>query len=200
MTAVVLLTSYGGISAPPAFTWNPLDMGTAIMISNGNRTATKTGANAYSSLRSTLPMPDGGYVEVLAQQGNTSPFMMVGLANAAASMSNHIGASTNGWAYYQQTGEKYTNNVATAYGASFAAGDVIGIAYKNGKLYFAKNNTWQGGGDPVAETGEAFSGLTGTLYVGGSLFRGTSDVSILTIRAAAAQQSYSPPTGYTAPG
>lgn len=202
MTAVVAMyAGYSDAGSPPVgFTWNPLDMGTNITLSNGNRTATKSSGAAYRSLRSTLPMPDGGYVEIIVGTGNASPFMMVGLANSSASLSASIGSDANGWSYYQQTGQKFTNNVGSAYGASWANGDILALAYKNGKLYFAKNNTWQASGDPVAETGEAFSGLSGTLYVAGSLYRPPADPSVLTISAASAQQTYSPPSGYFAPG
>lgn len=187
-------------SAIVPFTWNPSDMGTELALSNSNRTVTKSTGAAYKSIRSTRPMPDGGYVEVVVAAGTLSPFMTIGLATSAAPLSDYIGSTAAGWSYYQETGNKLHNAVSTAYGTSYTPTNVIGIAYKGGKLYFAKDNVWQASGDPVAETGEAFSGLSGTLFVAASLYRASPGAHQLTIAAAAAQQVYAPPAGYFAPG
>ena len=55
------------------------------------------------------------------------------------------------------TGNVFNNNSGTAYGATFGAGDIIGIALDltNSKLYFSKNGVWQNSSDPT-------SGATGT--------------------------------------
>ena len=97
-----------------------------------------------------------------------------------------------------QDGSKRHNGVNTAYGATWTTNDVIGVLLKNGKLYFRKNGTWQGGGDPGAETGEAFSGLTGDLYPAASLYRSTSPPHVLTARFKAADFSGSLPSGAAA--
>ena len=189
-------------SAIVPFTWNPADIHANLEIVAGtsNRTIKKRIGAAYASGRSTLPMPDGGYVEVHVTAGSLSPFMVVGLASAGAPLNNYIGVDTAGWGYYQDNGNKFHNAVSTAYGTSYTPPNVLGMCFKNGKLYFLKNNTPQGGGDPVAETGEAFSGLSGTLFVAASLYRADPGAHQLTIAAAAAQQTYAPPSGYFAPG
>ena len=66
-------------------------------------------------------------------------------------------AASNSWMIDGHTGNVYNNNSGTAYGATFGAGDIIGIALDltNNKLYFSKNGTWQNSGDPT-------SGATGT--------------------------------------
>ena len=95
---------------------------------------------------------------------------------------------------YSADGYKYVNTTPTAaYGATYTNNDVIGVAYKNGKVYFSKNGVWQNSGDPVAETGFAASGYSAYrmfLYLGHS-----------TVFAANFGQrpfAYTPPTGFKA--
>jgi len=91
---------------------------------------------------------------------------------SSQSLTNYIGNSTNGWGYYQTNGNKVYNGTETSYGASFTTNDVIGVALDmdNGKVWFRKNGTWQNSGDPSAGTGEAFSGLSGTIYAMVSIY------------------------------
>jgi hypothetical protein len=58
---------------------------------------------------------------------------------------------------YISNGTKENNNTNSAYGTSYTAGDIIGIALDmiNNKLYFSKNGVFQNSGDPT-------SGATGT--------------------------------------
>lgn len=201
MTAVVsMLVAYGGSSpAPPAFTWNPVNSG-SITLSSSNLVATKTGSNSvYRTIMSNQPLPDASYVEILVS-GATSPFMVMGVSSIISTYSNYLGFDSTGWGYYQDTGNFFTSGASTAYGASYTTGDIIGIAYRNGKLFFAKNNTWQAGGDPVTEANPAAIGLPSTVYVAASLYRALAPAHVATLRAAAAQQTYSPPSGYSAPG
>lgn len=173
----VVLDAYR--SAPPVtlptVTWNPSDKSGTIVLSGGDLIASKAGSTGYGSVRATLPHAatdaGGHYFEVVINNGETNPYILVGVANASASLSQSVGANANGWSYYQETGQKFTNNVGAAYGASYTTGDVIGVLLKNGKLYFRKNGTWQAGADVGAETGAAFSGLTGSLFPMLSLYR-----------------------------
>lgn len=110
----------------------------------------KTGASKY-------------YFEIDVKSISTD--MTIGLGKLNASLLNLVGGDANGWGYRASTGEKWNNNAGSAYGNTYTAGDVIGVALNaaTGELWFAKNNTWQNSGDPVAGTGEAFT-LTGTLH------------------------------------
>lgn len=113
-------------------------------------------------------------------------------------MTNGLGANATGWSYYQETGNKINNGSTTAYGASYTTGNVIGILVKNGKLYFRKNGVWQNGADVDAETGEAFSGLTGMLFPAISLYRATAPAHVVAGRFKAADFSGSLPIGVAA--
>jgi hypothetical protein len=85
----------------------------------------------------------------------------------------------------------------TAYGASYTTGDVIGIALDmtNGKLWFAKNGTWQASGNPAAGTNACFTGITGTLRAALGAY---SSTPTLTANFGASAFAYSPPSGFNA--
>tara|TARA_Y100000004_G_scaffold197424_1_gene272195 strand:- start:16963 stop:19284 length:2322 start_codon:yes stop_codon:yes gene_type:complete len=65
--------------------------------------------------------------------------------------STFTGNTTNSWGYYDSNGYLYNNGSGSAYGATFAANDVIGVALNldDGELEFYKNGVSQG----VAVTG-----------------------------------------------
>jgi hypothetical protein len=70
----------------------------------------------------------------------------------------------------------------------------VGIAYKNGKLYFRVNGDWLNNADPAAETGYVVSGLSGKTWL--------PTVSLHTAGATmnfgATPFTYTPPTGFVA--
>lgn len=185
-----------------AVTWNPADKHADISLSGLNYVATRaTGTSSYRSVRATFGKnyTDNGYFEVYISAMEVGGFQILGVATSLATLSNYVGSDANGWGYYGAEGGKKANNgVLTAYGANFAQGDVIGVAFKNGKLWFAKNNTWYG--DPAAETGEAFSGITGTVFPIVSLYDAAVPVDSVGGRFGSAFFSYSPPNGFSAWG
>ena len=65
--------------------------------------------------------------------------------------STYVGNTANSWGYYDSNGNIYNNGSTVAYGASYAANDVIGVALNldDGELEFYKNGVSQG----VAVTG-----------------------------------------------
>jgi hypothetical protein len=100
---------------------------------------------------------------------------------------------------------------AQAAGTSPGAGDTVGFAYDpaNGKLWIATNNTWIGGGDPVANTSPTLTGVpagavpfvvNGTAGTITSLINfGQGGQSGLTYDAAAdGYFKYTPPSGFKA--
>ena len=180
-------------------TWNPADKNGNIALSNGNRTAQKTTNDANAVVRATISK-DGatgyGYFELLVDAPTVSPFALIGLALASLSLTSFPGSTSDSWAYYQQTGEKYTNNTGAAMGSAWDdASDRVSVILRNGAIYFAFNNTWYG--DPEAETGAAFTGLTGDLFPTLSLFRVGAQV---TAAFDPADQAYAPPGALSNPG
>lgn len=196
----------GGGVVLPTVTWNPSDKDSSITLSGSDLTATKGGTAALKSVRATrgIADTDNGYFEiVVVQDGFNAPFMLVGVATASLSLGSYVGSDTNSWGYYQDTGQKYTNSTGASYGAGWGTGGagngvVIGVAFKNGKLWFAKNGTWQNSGDPAAGTGEAFSGITGTLYPTMSLYRHDfPNQHSVTGRFRTSAFAYAPPSGFS---
>lgn len=103
------------------------------------------------------------------------------------------GASLGSYGYRSTNGSKYFNAVATAYGNTFTVNDVIGIAVKNGKIWFAKNGVWQASGNPVTEANPAFSGLTGLFSAAIGRYNATSTHTIRTMHS---EFTYAPPAGF----
>jgi len=143
-------------------TINPLYYSTSqSTLSNGNLTATSSGAN-WNNFHSTLAPSTGKYyweVKVVNVGSNTHPIGIVG-TEASDINSTSPGDSFDGDATgisYVQTGDKDVAGSRTSYGNSYTTGDIIGVAMDldNLKLYFHKNGVYQNSGVPT-------SGATGT--------------------------------------
>ena len=192
---------FGGGGAP-ATTWNPSDKSALITLSSGNLTATKASSSGtWGSVRSTTAKSTGKwYFEVYVDAlGGGQLDSFVGLMAGTDSITNYCGNGSGGYGYYGLNGNKYNNASAAAFGSSYTTGDVIGVAYDPvaGKIWFAKNNTWQASGNPSAGTNPAYSGVASGLYAAVSeIWNG----HVFTARFASASQTYSPPSGFTAWG
>jgi hypothetical protein len=143
----------------------------AIMYMFGNTYVTEGATKTAKSYQNWItPMPTMGvskgkwYAEF--EFVNTGIDSMVGVVpmgeagyegSGVTNSNAYLGQSTNSIGYYGQQGNKYTNGSGSSYGNSYAAGDKMAVALDmdNGKVYFAKNGTWQNSGDPT-------SGSTGT--------------------------------------
>jgi hypothetical protein len=132
--------------------------------SNGNLTIVT--ATGDSTVISTIGLTTGKwYFE--AKVGSTATGAIVGILGDIESVQNTGNSLTfypQAFTYYVD-GRKYNNSVGTSYGNSYTTGDVIGVAFDltNGKIWFAKNGTWQNSGDPVAGTNAAFTTLSSTV-------------------------------------
>jgi hypothetical protein len=183
----------------PQVGWNAYDKHANITLSSGWRTALKVTDNNVRSARATrgIAHTDSGYFEVRIDEGTQSTFMEHGIGNASALLTGLPGRDANSWGYYQDDGHKWANNVdggALGTGTFKTNGDIVQIAFKNGSLWFGKNNTWNG--DPAAGTGAAYTGITGTLYPMVGLYRFTAPAHQVTGRFHAWEQTYSAPSGF----
>lgn len=175
-------------------TWNPSDKDSTATLSNGNLTLT-TATNGKGTTRATIGKSSGKwYWEIAFSSGGSTAF--TGIANSSASLIIILGGDANGWSYFGNNGQKYTNNSGAAYGDTFTT-QVIGIALDmdNGKVWFSKSGIWQNSGDPAAGTNAAFTGLSGTIYPAAS--DGTDGGgSVSTVNFGATSLTYSPPSGF----
>lgn len=117
-------------------TWNPIDKGTNVTLSNGNLTATNVIQS--STVKSTDPKTDGiWFCEVKIDALN---FNAIGIGSNDQSMSSSLTASVNNFCYYSD-GRKFNGGNNSSYAPAMAVGDIIGILvdFNNGELTFYKN-------------------------------------------------------------
>lgn len=123
---------------------------------------------------------------------------VVGILVAGTSESYYPGyTSANGIGYTFGGSVYRTGSVIQTYTA-FIAGDVIGIALDmgNGKVFFAKNNVWQGSSVPSTGTNPAAStGIAGNTWVAAN---GNNSAVAATQAINFGQQpfAYTPPSGF----
>jgi hypothetical protein len=145
-------TGVGGEVRGNYATFNPLNKGQYVTLSDGNLQLAHTSSFPGCVAQSTIGVSSGKwyceFVQTVATNG------MVGL-----NRNSDVPNSQNNpqYAYFGANGNKYEGASASAYGASWTTNDVIGVALDadNGTLVFYKNGVSQG---------TAFSGLTSGPY------------------------------------
>jgi hypothetical protein len=123
-----------------------------------------------------------------------------GISNESHSTSTYNGGDANSWSV-SSSGQKVTNNSASAYGsATWAANDIVNIAYDadNGELYFGKNGTWLNSGNPATRTNPAFTGLSGTQFFTIGFSSNTASTSQVAFNCGQQPFTYTPPSGFKA--
>jgi hypothetical protein len=176
--------SSGGGGAPSSAGWNPADKSAGVILSNNNYTANISGSNG--AVRSLLVKTAGKWYWEVAVTG--AGILMAGVANGAADLAVQLGTSNpNSWTY---SGNGYVfHSGYLAYGQTFTAGSVIGIALDMdaGTLSFFKNGV---------SLGVAFTGIVGPVYAVVGQNGSTSTSSDTNFGQT--DFLYSAPTGYTA--
>lgn len=176
---LVLVVS-GGFFNPPMFfpvasvvyaVWSTTNTSTAPgkesgwTITESNLKATSGVALQSAATANTGKSSGKWYWEITVNVYNALAVGVIKSGDAIDSPTHYLGATANGYSYYRG-GTKYNNGSSSAYGSSYTNGDIISVALDmdNGKVWFAKNGTWQNSGDPAAGTNAAFTGLSGTFY------------------------------------
>jgi len=183
-------TGAGGEVVGNYCTWNPLDF-QGITLSNGNLD-TYHSTSTWLTGRSSFGMSSGKwYWETTAGTGisTTTTYDVAQVGISKSGVTGELLLSPTGWSYYSLNGHK-GNSGGVSYGATWEAGDVIGIAFDadNGTLTFYKNNTSQG---------VAFTGLTSGPYFPAISQYSTSGSSCVTNFGQRAF-AYSAPSGFKA--
>ena len=164
-------TGVGGEVVGNYCTANPLDNG-GYTLANGNLDVSTTSAS-WKTVKSTIGVSSGKWYWEFSSTDAAlggSPYRAVdlGIAKSAATLGNYVGSDASGWCYQNYDGNKFNNGSGSSYGATWIAGDVIGVALDadNGTLVFYKNGVSQG---------TAFTGLTsGPYFPAVSLYTGSS--------------------------
>ena len=138
-------------------TMNPLyNYYQAATFSNGNNTVAT--ANNAPSL-GTIGVESGKWyweAKAVSASSGGSDYLVGVSSSQLESAAKELGNYVNDYGY-AASGNLRNDDGNTAYGNTYAAGDIIGVALDltNMNLYFSKNGTWQNSGDPT-------SGATGT--------------------------------------
>jgi hypothetical protein len=150
-------TGVGGSVRGNYATWNSVGVsgGGTTTITNGNLDTSVGSTTTFGRVSATFGLSTGKwYWEMLIVDvgGGANVGISVG---GLPSGSYGLGGDT-GEVSYQATGNKYLSGSISAYGSTYAANDIIGVAYDAdaGSITFYKNNTSQG----------AITGFTGTKY------------------------------------
>jgi hypothetical protein len=189
MTDVPTLTS---ATAANFCTWNPLAVGTNITTASGNLNATAS-SNSNAMLQATFGITSGKwYWEVTLSSGTSA---WAGSIIKSTAGLNYSSLSSGDAYSYSNDGSKYNGQTSTSYGNTYTTNDVISVAYNadTGKIWFAKNGTWQASGDPAAGTNEAYSSISGT-YMPSALLNSATGIANFGQRPFA----YTPPSGFKA--
>jgi hypothetical protein len=144
-------------------------VGTDSTISEGATKFTNHGVNDWETFVATMGAGTSGkwYAEFqVVDHGNGDNFIGISpiddpdLNKGFGTSFAYLGSDTSldeSVGYYAAGGNRYIGGGTASYGNSYTTTDIMSVAVDmdNGKLYFAKNGTWQNSGDPT-------SGSTGT--------------------------------------
>jgi hypothetical protein len=152
----------GGVTVGNYCTLNPLITVTGTL-SNGNLDFS-SGAQ-YRSAFSTFAVTTGKWYF----EGTVTNFVadaLIGVAYDTLPSSSYVGSNATSWAYEAATPAVFNNGAGTSFGNTYTTNDIIGVAFDadTGKLWFAKNGTWQGSGNPGGGTNPAVTVTTGKTY------------------------------------
>ena len=188
--------------------WNQNDKHDLVELTNNDLTATILYAGdvyIHPAVRCALGVSSGKwyweiYVDYCASQ--TSAFS-VGVGNISTPLDTRFGMDEYGWCY-RHSGSFYHDGTSISTGVySYDTGDIVCIALDadEGKVWFAKNNSWQLGQDPGSNIGAIYTNLVGILYPivsGRSSMQGDIKNIISTFRVDESEFSYPIPDGFKA--
>jgi hypothetical protein len=183
MTDVPTLTS---ATAANYAVLNPLNAPiSGFSISNGNLSVSSSSTSWNSALASIGMSSGKWYCEATVIAVGTNDVFAGGLTTTYQGLS-YPGSTATSYGYIGSVGNKYNNATGTAYGATYTANDVIGVAFDAdaGTLTFYKNN---------ASQGTAFTGLTNGPYY--FIFSGVENSNIA-VNFGQRPFIYTPPTGF----
>ena len=175
---------------------------TYVTLSNGNlQYVDTTTAGSFQAAYSTMYATSGKYyfeATIAAASGTSYP--LVGSTSPPVSINSYIEKTATGYQGYGYVfdGTKATNDTYTAFGAAYTAGDTVSVAVDidAGKVWFAKNGTWQASGDPATGANSAFNIVSGRPY--GFAVQNGSSASSIQADCNFGQRAflYSPPSGF----
>lgn len=172
-----------------AVTWNPLDKGSEVVLSNGNLTEYSPTGFTNGNVRANTAISSGKkYWEIHYDSGD---YPAIGIANSNAPLNGTGAFSGNVARLYYIDGKLYPGSIT--YGSTFVIGNTIGVALDMdiGTVGFYKNGVFQG-----SAFTDIKSTLGNTIYPYMS-FAGNNSCTV-TANFGATPFAYPIPTGYMA--
>lgn len=150
----------------PTVTWDSVNKGSNVTLSNGNLTATTPNYN--NTVRATISRNSGKWYWEIKCDSLSNGF--IGIVNNTAGVGRTYD-NVNAMYYYSLNGNKY-NRTASTYGVAYSAGDIISILLDldNGTIEFWKNGISQGVAfTNVKSLGDVYPAITsGSSTLGGT--------------------------------
>ena len=147
-------------------TMNPLDLSWSYptgqpvgppTLSEGNlKVSHKDGSNGYEQGRGTIAVQSGKWYFEALLTATSGTYQAFGIATTSTDSIRYWGGNLDTQWTYQNDGSTFNNNTQSSSDAdTYTTGDIVSIAFDcdAGKIWFAKNNTWQGSGSPNPATG-----------------------------------------------
>jgi hypothetical protein len=152
-------------------TLNPLYKGTSVTSTEGNLKFAMASGNLHEGITGTIFPTSGKWYAEFRWNAVTAATTATAVCRNNAAMNTitcafqtTVDANSPTYRSYIVNGNKDTNSASAAYGNTYTANDIIGVALDldNNKVWFSKNGTWQASGDPAAGTNAAFTDITGS--------------------------------------
>ena len=174
----------GSLSLPELPTWNPLDKGPSLALSQLNLTVSGTTSDVVYNVVRSIPARATGkrYAEFLVRSINVAT--LAGVATSAAPLNDYLHSTQYGLCY-ASSGYILSNKAVISTAPTYTANDVVQIAvnFDASTVKFGLNGTWVSGDIP----------FSGPLFLAASAHTGGDS---LLLRTLASLQTYSPPAGY----
>lgn len=158
----------------------------SVTLTNSNKTVSSSGSWTLGRANHSKYLQEANHcVEFYVDDAITD--LMVGFMPPS---SNSVQAHLSGGLLYWSRGSIWSpaGNTTPGVASWGAAGDVITVIAKNGKMYVAKNGVLQNGANLSAETGFVLSGLSGLYYPAVSMWESGKRVTIRANTAAIAHK------------
>lgn len=112
---------------------------------------TRVSCTTGSALPATMYVSSGKWYWEVKWVGGSNP--RIGVCNSAGA-GQDLGSTANGWCRLNAPSRIYNNGSTSSFGTDPSVGDTIMIAMDvdAGKLWYGRNGTWEGSGNPSAGT------------------------------------------------
>ena len=196
----------GGGGGGGTTTFDPANLGTNLVLSNGNLTVAVISPTGFSfaTTRSITSHSTGKfYFEITNTAIVGSNMVAIGIVNASASLNTYAGIDDNGAAALDSGSGFFINNSPSGTTPAFSQGQTIGIAFDAGaQLIWLRNITvastvWNAGGTANPATGIggiSFSAVSGPYFAAASINTGQSNG--VTVNFGATSYAATAPVGF----